>query len=221
MFIQRLSIFIIALLSAAGLAAQSIAHDSLDWQDLADTSQDIRLRITTDGNFEEDQGTDHKREYRFLLGRWTIDTAAAELTLGVDGLMASGVHPRYRRGRDYYMVFAYAVTDSTLLLTDVLTGRERRFRLVPRAADYEDPSERRKPDPKKKRPPLFELPELPGGKKKSGWGSFFPETGRRPGLAKVRCAAAFGGGPSAGGSIACLVCVPVLPLPADGRKASA
>jgi len=166
-FVLIISVFFAHL--AYGQQDSVVSKDSVfttpDWRE---TSSGERkgyvLTLTDDGNFEEDAGENHNRPYRYLLGRWKIDSAAATLTLSVDGQMGkTGVHRRYLRGRDFYLVYdIVSLEDGELQLKDRLTGAHRTFRATERKA-YEEPAMRRIPKPGKK-PGVFEFPK--------GWGGF-------------------------------------------------
>lgn len=121
------------------------------------------LTMTADGNFEEDAGEQHNRPYRYLMGRWTVDTAAQTLTLAVDGQMGkTGVHRRYLKGRDFYLVYAIASFENgALTLKDRLTGAVRTFKATEHR-EYVEPAMRRLPKPGKQKGG-FKLPEGWGG----------------------------------------------------------
>ena len=156
----------------AGYAQVVISPDSLlrllsatDWGEATPADTSLVLRLDASGSFEEDAGENFTRPSRYLLGRWTFDTATHVLSLGVDGLLASNLPARYREGRDYYLRYDLEFVSPTAIeLTDRKTGRKRHFVAVTRAADYQDAGDRRKPtttaEPKE---PVFTLPKLPGG----------------------------------------------------------
>ncbi len=114
-----------------------------------DAGRDYVVHYTSEGNFEEDAGPGHGRSGRYLMGKWTVDTLSRQLTVGIDYFMGKRmVHPRYRDGQDFYLVYdIVAVTGEELVLRDVLTEELRVF--VPTAVEgYQEASERRKPKPK-------------------------------------------------------------------------
>lgn len=121
------------------------------------------LTLTPEGNFEEDAGEDHNRPYRYLLGRWKVDSAANTLTLSVDGQMGkTGVHRRYLKGRDFYLVYRIeVVSNKEMVLHDVLTGERRTFVATVRK-EYVEPAMRRLPKPATE-PGVFKLPKGWGG----------------------------------------------------------
>ncbi|TXF90393.1 hypothetical protein FUA23_06275 [Neolewinella aurantiaca] len=150
----------------------AIPHDSIfttpDWVEVSEGERKgYVLRLTKEGNFEEDAGEDRQRPYRYLMGRWKVDSAAQTFTLSVDGQMGkSGVHRRYLQGRDFYLIYDFnSLEDGKLVLTDQLTGDQRVFMATERK-EYEEPAMRRLPKPGKKQGG-FKLPD--------GWGGF---TGR-------------------------------------------
>lgn len=146
-----------------------IAHDSVfttpNWKETSFGEREgYTLTLTDDGNFEEDAGEQHKRPYRYLMGRWKVDSAAQTLTLSVDGQMGkTGVNRRYLKGRDFYLVYhIISLEDGKLVLKDRLTGAKRTFKATERK-EYVEPAMRRIPKPGKKQGG-FKLPE--------GWGGF-------------------------------------------------
>lgn len=147
------------------------ASDSLlfgaNWRETSPGDRSGYLLILTGiGNFEEDAGPDHERPYRYLMGRWQLDSAAKVLTLSVDAQMGkTGVHSRYKRGRDFYLDYELLVLNtSTLEIRDHLTGEVRTFRAETRET-YVEPAMRRIP-----RPADDGLFKLPGG---TTWGGGF------------------------------------------------
>lgn len=164
-------LFLFALVSCVGYTQthKAIENDSVftvpDWLETSSEDRDgYILTLTNDGNFEEDAGEQHNRPYRYLLGRWKVDSAAGTLTLSVDGQMGkTGVHRRYLKGRDFYMVYdIISLEDGKMELKDRLTGARRTFRAVERK-EYVEPAMRRLPTPGKK-PAVLKLP--------TGWGGF-------------------------------------------------
>ncbi|WP_157501313.1 hypothetical protein [Lewinella sp. 4G2] len=115
------------------------------------------LSLTDDLNFAEDAVKESARKYRHLLGRWKKEGIA--LTLSVDGFMGEGlVHPRYKRGRDFYIVYdIVAVNEEHLILKDQRTGKQRKYRATDKSA-VQDQSELRKP--KGKKDTKWTLPDL-------------------------------------------------------------
>jgi len=169
---MRLFILSFTLLLGSFAFAEGEAYmvnDSLfitpDW---VETSSGDRngyvLTLTKEGNFEEDAGEAHNRPYRYLMGRWKVDTTARTLTLSVDGQMGkTGVHRRYLKGRDYYLVYTIiSHRNGKLELKDKLTGATRTF-VATKRKEYVEPAMRRIPKPGKK-PGVFKLPQ--------GWGGF-------------------------------------------------
>jgi|AntRauTorckE5430_2_1112549.scaffolds.fasta_scaffold00105_3 hypothetical protein len=145
--------------------AATISPDSvlttLDWLETSGGEREgYVLTMTDDGNFEEDAGEQHNRPYRYLMGRWKIGAAAQTLTLSVDGQMGkTGVHRRYLKGRDFYLVYDLILLENgTLALKDHLTGAKRTFKAIERK-EYVEPAMRRIPKPGKKNGGL----KLPGG----------------------------------------------------------
>ena len=140
-----------------------VATDWLEITPQGDTTGFI-LRLTDDGSFEEDAGENFTRPSRYLLGRWRIEDGK-RLTLGVDGLLASNLPRQYRKGKDYYVPYELSFyEDGALRLIDLLTHAIRRFEPQPRAADYLDAAERRKPKPiLKPDEPILKLPPGWGG----------------------------------------------------------
>jgi hypothetical protein len=169
---MRTIYLVIMLLLASLVYGQEpvrIAHDSLltapDWKEVSEGDRTgYILTLTTDGNFEEDAGERHNRPYRYLLGRWKVDAAAGTLTLSVDGQMGkTGVHRRYLKGRDFYLVYTIlSLENGKLEVKDKLTGAIRTFTATERK-EYVEPAMRRIPKPGIK-PGVFKLP--------AGWGGF-------------------------------------------------
>ncbi len=161
------SLFMLVSL-AYGQESVQLAHDSLftgpDWEETSSGDREgYILTLTKDGNFEEDAGEQHNRPYRYLMGRWKVDSAARTLTLSVDGQMGkTGVHRRYLKGRDFYLVYTIvSLKNGKLELKDRLTGAKRTFEAVERKT-YVEPAMRRLPKPGKK-PAIFTLPKGWGG----------------------------------------------------------
>jgi hypothetical protein len=117
------------------------------------------LRLSPEGNFDEDAGPNHGRSARNLLGRWEWSPAENELTLAVDGVMGKGiVSRRYLHGRDYYLNYTLESLSATeMVLRDVLTDEVRSFRAIS-LDNYEPPFKRRIPKSPEK---IFTLPKLP------------------------------------------------------------
>ena len=105
------------------------------------------LKFTPDGTFEQDRGED-VRSGRYLMGRYTLDSTDAVVTLSVDYLLGKRHLPnRYRRKRDFYLDYRIdTLATDTLVLTDLLTGERRRFGALP-LSDGDDPARRRIPKP--------------------------------------------------------------------------
>lgn len=151
-----------------GQAPVHLANDSLfttpDWKEISNGEREgYVLTLTQEGNFEEDAGEQHNRPYRYLMGRWKVDTAAGTLTLSVDGQMGkTGVNRRYLRGRDFYLVYdIVSFNAEKLVLKDRLTKAIRTFKATDRE-EYVEPAMRRIPKPSKK-PVIFEIPKGWGG----------------------------------------------------------
>jgi hypothetical protein len=82
------------------------------------------------------------------MGRRRLDSATQVFTFSVDGQMGkTGVHSRYKRGRDFYLDYDLLVLNATTLeLRDHLTGEHRTFRAEARL-NYVEPAIRRIPKP--------------------------------------------------------------------------
>lgn len=169
--IMRAALLVSMLILVALVRGQEPVHlapDSLfttpDWEEVSEGDREgYVLTLTKDGNFEEDAGENHNRPYRYLLGRWKVDSAAGTLTLSVDGQMGkTGVHRRYLRGRDFYLVYTIiSLENGQMELKDRLTGATRIFEATKRE-EYIEPAMRRIPKPGKK-PAIFTLPKGWGG----------------------------------------------------------
>lgn len=162
-------LFFIAFLVGTSNVYGQVPEDSLltspDWLEVTSSDREgYVLTLTNDGNFEEDAGDNHNRPYRYLLGRWKIDSVAQTLTLSVDGQMGkTGVHRRYLKGRDFYLVYDFiSLEDGELKIKDHLTGEVRIFTATERK-EYVEPAMRRIPKPGKPQGG-FKLPK--------GWGGF-------------------------------------------------
>jgi hypothetical protein len=139
-----------------------------NWRETSPGARSGYLLVLTDiGNFEEDAGPDHERPYQYLMGRWRLDSATQVFTFSVDGQMGkTGVHSRYKRGRDFYLDYDLLVLNATTLeLRDHLTGEHRTFRAEARL-NYVEPAIRRIPKPADEG--RFKLPGSGGN-----WGGIF------------------------------------------------
>lgn len=121
--------------------------------------EDFLLRLSPEGNFDEDAGPNHGRAARNLLGRWEWNAERRELTLAVDGAMGKGLIARkYQIGRDYYLDYELlSLTTHEMRLRDKRSGEERSFRATS-LDNYEPPHKRRLPKAPEK---VFTLPQLP------------------------------------------------------------
>ena len=82
------------------------------------------------------------------MGRWRLDSAATRLTIGIDYFMGKRmVHPRYRRGQDFFLDYdILLLTPGHLQLRDPLTDERRTFEATA-VEHYEEASQRRIPKP--------------------------------------------------------------------------
>lgn len=142
---MRHFIFILLSLPVALFAQADSLLTTVLWEEITRGERNgITLRFDEFGPFEEDAGEDHQQASRYLLGRWELDTTSTRLTFAVDYFLGRKlVHPRYRRGKDFYLEYRIVTfTRDTLELEDELTGKVRRFVAVP-LDDRPDASERR------------------------------------------------------------------------------
>ncbi|PPK88185.1 hypothetical protein CLV84_1150 [Neolewinella xylanilytica] len=149
---------LLLLLPLFGLRAQpDTLLQAYHWQE---EGGERRLLLTPDATFQLDYGPGTEAG-RYLMGRYRLDAAGRQLTLSVDYFLGkSRIHPRYRDGQDFYLVYDIVkVTERRLVLLDVLTDDLIAFLPTPLSGD-DDPARRRIPKPKSKD---WGLPEGWGG----------------------------------------------------------
>ena len=151
-------LFFLLFLPLLGLQAQP---DSLlqryHWEE---EGSDRSLLLTPDGTFQLDYGPD-TQQGRYLMGRYQLDSTGREITLSVDYFLGkSRLHPRYRDGQDFYLVYdIVTLNEQRLVLLDAITQDILAF--LPAPLDEEaDPARRRIPKPKTGK---WELPDGWGG----------------------------------------------------------
>ena len=107
-----------------------------------------RLLFTPDGTFQLDYGPSEKKA-RYLMGRYRTDSTGRELILSVDYFLGkSRLHPRYRDGQDFYLVYdIITLNERRLVLLDVATDNLLAFCAAPLTGD-DDPAQRQVPKPK-------------------------------------------------------------------------
>ena len=138
--------FLLLVTLSTALSGQS---DSLllafHWEE---EGTDRRLLLTPDGTFQLDYGP-AERKARYLMGRYRTDSTGRELILSVDYFLGkSRLHPRYRDGQDFYLVYdIIKVTEHRLVLLDVATDDLLAFCAAPLSTD-DDPARRQVPKPK-------------------------------------------------------------------------
>ncbi|WP_116105934.1 hypothetical protein [Lewinella sp. IMCC34191] len=145
-------LFVVALPAQADTLLQAY-----HWQE---EGTDRRLLLTPDGTFQLDYGPDAAKA-RYLMGRYRTDSTGRALTLSVDYFLGkSRLHPRYRDGQDFHLVYdIIKVTEHRLVLLDVATDDLQAFLASPLLKE-DDPARRRVPKPQIKD---WELPEGWGG----------------------------------------------------------
>lgn len=127
------------------------------WEELDSGSRrGYLLRFDPYGAFEEDAGD--RRKYRYLKGRWEMDSTNLVLTFAVDRFLGEGMIDRRFRGRDgdYYVPFQLLFLDADyLIIADPESGLPRHYAARDQSR-MDDPAQRNVP----KGPPVkFELPK--------------------------------------------------------------
>ena len=143
---MRLLLFLLFLPLSTALTAQP---DSLlrafHWEE---EGAERRLLFTPDGTFQLDYGPSEKKA-RYLMGRYRTDSTGRELILSVDYFLGkSRLHPRYRDGRDFYLVYnVITLNERRLVLLDLATDDLLAFCAAP-LSGADDPVQRQVPKPK-------------------------------------------------------------------------
>lgn len=105
------------------------------------------LQLNQYGTFEEDAGKDYSRSSQYLMGRWTTDSTKKTITFAVDYFLGKNmISSRYRKGQDFYLSYSItSISQDSMELKDLLTGKSRSFIRTSLDENYEDAATRRIP----------------------------------------------------------------------------